>query len=87
MDTLSLDSKLSPEVLVSGETSHTWILDSGASLHVTPHRDWFTRYEETYSVVTLGDSEATKRGTRASTQLGSLGARACSPTRGGLSLH
>ena len=56
MDTLSLDSKLSAEVLVSGEISHTWILDSGASLHVTPHRDWFTQYEETYGVVTLGDS-------------------------------
>ena len=42
MDTLSLDSKLSTEVLVSGKISHTWILDSGASLHVTPHRDWFT---------------------------------------------
>ena len=42
MDTLSLDSKLSAKVLVSGEISHTWILDSGASLHVTPHRDWFT---------------------------------------------
>ena len=53
---LSLDSKLSAEVLVSGEISHTWILDSGASLHVTPHRDWFTRYEETYGAVTLGDS-------------------------------
>ena len=31
-------------------------VDSGASLHVTPHRDWFTRYEETYGAVTLGDS-------------------------------
>ena len=56
MNTLSLDSKLSAEVLVSGKISHTWILDLGASLHVTPHRDWFTRYEETYGVVTLGDS-------------------------------
>ena len=36
--------------------SHTWILDSGASLHVTPHKEWFTCYEETIGSVTLGDS-------------------------------
>ncbi|MCO5604461.1 hypothetical protein L7F22_058627 [Adiantum nelumboides] len=44
------------ELLVSGEVSHTWILDLGASLHVTPHRHWFTTYEETIGTVTLGDS-------------------------------
>ena len=31
-------------------------LDLGASLHVTPHRDWFTRYEEIVGLVTFGDS-------------------------------
>ena len=25
--------------------SHTWLLDFGASLHVTPHREWFTCYK------------------------------------------
>ena len=24
---------------------HDWILDSGASFHVTPHREWFTNYD------------------------------------------
>ena len=43
-------------LVVSGGVSHTWILDSGASLHVTPHRDWFISYEETIGSVTLGDS-------------------------------
>ncbi|MCO5597089.1 hypothetical protein L7F22_051163 [Adiantum nelumboides] len=55
-ETLSLQSSMSAELLVSGEVSHTWILDSGASLHVTPHRHWFTTYEETIGTVTLGGS-------------------------------
>ncbi|MCO5573907.1 hypothetical protein L7F22_027682 [Adiantum nelumboides] len=55
-ETLSLQSTMPAELLVSGEVSHTWILDSGASLHVTPHRHWFTTYEETIGTVTLGDS-------------------------------
>ncbi|MCO5561711.1 hypothetical protein L7F22_015334 [Adiantum nelumboides] len=37
---------------------HTWILDLGASLHVTPHRKWFTTYKETIGSVALGDSYA-----------------------------
>lgn len=54
-DTLCLESSLFAEILVSDEVSHTcWILDSGASLHVTPHHEWFTRYEETIGSVTLG---------------------------------
>ena len=24
---------------------HDWILDSGVSFHVTPHREWFTNYD------------------------------------------
>ena len=55
-DILCLESSLSVEVLVSGHVSHTWILDLGASFHVTPHREWFSRYEETVGTVTLGDS-------------------------------
>ncbi|MDM1593432.1 hypothetical protein [Escherichia coli] len=23
---------------------YTWLIDSGASFHVTPHREWFTTY-------------------------------------------
>ena len=38
--------------------SHAWILDSGASLYVTPHREWFSRYEEAMGIVTLGNSFA-----------------------------
>ncbi|MCO5578023.1 hypothetical protein L7F22_031861 [Adiantum nelumboides] len=44
------------ELLVSGEVSHIWILDSRAPLHVTPHRHWFTTYKETIGTITLGDS-------------------------------
>ncbi|MCO5592568.1 hypothetical protein L7F22_046571 [Adiantum nelumboides] len=55
-ETLSLQSSMPAELLVSGEVSHTWILDLGASLHVTPHRHWFTTYEETIGTVMLCDS-------------------------------
>ena len=37
--------------------AHTWLLDSGASFHVTPHREWFTRYDaKSLGTVRLGDS-------------------------------
>ena len=50
---------MSTEILVSGgEVSHAWILDSGASLHVMPHREWFSRYEETVGTITLGKTFA-----------------------------
>ena len=55
-DTFCLESTLFIEVLVNGEVSHTWILDLGVSLHVTPHKEWFTHYKETIGSVTLGDS-------------------------------
>lgn len=55
---LCLESSFSPIILVNGEMSHAWIIDSSASLHVTPHREWFSRYEETVGTVTLGDSYA-----------------------------
>ena len=40
-------SKVNPSVLVatSDITVQDWIMDSGASFHVTPHREWFTRYD------------------------------------------
>ena len=38
---------------------HTWILDSGASFHVTPHREWFSDYTGgRHGVVHLGDNYA-----------------------------
>ena len=51
---------MSPEILVSGEVSHAWIWDSGATLHVTRHREWFSHYEETVGtgacdIVGIGD--------------------------------
>ena len=49
---------MTAEILVSGEVSHAWILDSGASLHGTPHREWFSRYEEIVGTITLGNSFA-----------------------------
>ena len=55
-DTLCMESTLSVEVLVSGQVSHGWILNLGASLHVTPHKEWLTCYEETIGSITLGDS-------------------------------
>ena len=24
---------------------HDWIIDSGTSFHVTPHKEWFTSYD------------------------------------------
>ncbi|MCO5554169.1 hypothetical protein L7F22_007695 [Adiantum nelumboides] len=57
-ESLLLHSLFPSELLISGEVSHTWILDLGASLHVTLHREWFTTYEETIGSATLGDNYA-----------------------------
>ena len=40
-------SKVKPSVLVatSDITVQDWIMDSGASFHVTPHCEWFTCYD------------------------------------------
>ena len=40
---LCLESTVFAKILISGEISHAWIMDSGVSLHVTPHREWFSR--------------------------------------------
>ena len=34
-----------------------WIMDSGASLHVTPHREWFSNYVVTKDIVRLGNGQ------------------------------
>ncbi|MCO5611613.1 hypothetical protein L7F22_065867 [Adiantum nelumboides] len=36
--------------------AQTWIIDSGASFHVTPHREWFATYSPMHGSVKLGDS-------------------------------
>ena len=42
--------------LSAGEVSHTWVLESRVSLHVTPHKEWFTTYKETIGSARLGES-------------------------------
>jgi hypothetical protein len=38
-----------------------WLIDSGASYHMTPHREWFSKYEKYDGVdVFLGDDSKTK---------------------------
>ncbi|MCO5579570.1 hypothetical protein L7F22_033427 [Adiantum nelumboides] len=36
--------------------AQAWIIDSGASFHVTPHREWFATYSPMHGSVKLGDS-------------------------------
>ncbi|MCO5559799.1 hypothetical protein L7F22_013403 [Adiantum nelumboides] len=36
--------------------AQTWIIDLGASFHVTPHREWFATYSPMHYSVKLGDS-------------------------------
>ena len=45
------------EINMAHLLAHTWLLDSDASFHMTPHREWFTRYEaKPLGIVRLGDS-------------------------------
>ena len=42
------------EVYYSVQDAHTWLLDSGATFHVTPNFEWFSNYEaETSGIVRL----------------------------------
>ncbi|MCO5592326.1 hypothetical protein L7F22_046327 [Adiantum nelumboides] len=36
--------------------AQTWIIDSGASFHVTPHKEWFASYLPMHGSIKLGDS-------------------------------
>jgi hypothetical protein len=58
VDILVLDDETSyGEANIAHALMHTWLLDSGASFHVTPHREWFTRYEaKPLGTVRLRDS-------------------------------
>ena len=54
-------SSLEAHTLHAGDGSdmHSWIIDSGASFHVTPYRDLFVRYSTgKKGVVFLGDNHA-----------------------------
>ena len=37
-----------------------WLIDSGASFHMTPHREWFSEYEKYNGNVFLGDDSPNK---------------------------
>ncbi|MCO5583241.1 hypothetical protein L7F22_037150 [Adiantum nelumboides] len=53
-------SLLSPASLVASNGSYEqdWIVDSGASFHVTRHQEWFSTYEGRHGVVRLGNCYA-----------------------------
>ncbi|MCO5612796.1 hypothetical protein L7F22_067067 [Adiantum nelumboides] len=53
-------SLLSPASLIASNGSYEqdWIVDSGASFHVTPHQEWFSTYEGRHGVVHFGNNYA-----------------------------
>ena len=57
-DVLIFTADLTPDALVAQDQGYAqnWILDSGASFHVTPHRNWFSSYASMQGIVRLGDS-------------------------------
>jgi hypothetical protein len=67
-DTTSMEGKSSLEeggdvYLASTSTqskSEVWFIDSSASFHMTPHREWFCEYERCDGDVFLGDDWPTK---------------------------
>ena len=46
---LSIENSVESEVPLMTEESRTWLLDSGASYHVTPHRSQFRQYSTRHS--------------------------------------
>ena len=54
---LSIENPVESKVLLTTEESSTWLLDSGASYHVTPHRSQFRQYSDRHSdSVRVGNS-------------------------------
>ncbi|MCO5605662.1 hypothetical protein L7F22_059845 [Adiantum nelumboides] len=53
-------SNLCPTLLVATNSSYEqdWIVDSGASFLVTPHKEWFSSYESRHGMVRLGNNYA-----------------------------
>ena len=41
---LSLEDSTIREVYYSAQDAHTWLLDSGATFHITPNIEWFSNY-------------------------------------------
>jgi hypothetical protein len=67
--TSSIEAKTSTEeggdVYLASTSTHAdcdvWLIDSGASYHMTPHREWFSGYEKyDGGDVFLGDDSTTK---------------------------
>ena len=57
-DILVFTSELEADALVAQDVSmnQNWIIDSGASFHVTPHKDWFSTYAKMHGTVKVGDA-------------------------------
>ena len=54
---LSLDLPIDALLTQDASLAHNWILDSGASFHVTPHREQFSTYTEgSFGTIRLGDA-------------------------------
>ena len=46
------------EVLYNAQVAHTWLLDSGATFHMTPNKAWFSDYSTDVSgTVQLGNRQ------------------------------
>ena len=58
IDILVFTSEIASEALLAQDDMYVqnWIIDSGASFHVTPHREWFSSYAVTHGTIKLGDS-------------------------------
>ena len=39
-----VDDSVIKEVLYNAQDAHTWLLDSGATFHMTPNIEWFSNY-------------------------------------------
>ena len=49
------------EVLYSAQDAHMWLLDSGATFHVTPNIEWFLNYSAKASgTIRLGNGQQCK---------------------------
>ena len=58
---LSLEDSTIGEVHYSVQDAHTWLLDSGATFHVTPNFEWFSNYEaKMRGTIRLGNGQECK---------------------------
>ena len=57
-DVLIFTADLCPDALVIEDANYAqnWVINSGASFHVTPHADWFSTYAQARGTVKLGDA-------------------------------